>query len=159
MIVVSSVSCLYGMGNPNDFHENVVEVHKGMKISRNDFLRKLVAALYCRTELELERGNFRVKGDTVDIRLAYEDIIVRVVFGGNEVEKVVTIHPDDNIHLGTHDSFKIYPANLFVTSPARQAAAVAQIQLDLGQQIEFFRQQGRELGPSASKSASPTTWK
>ena len=145
VIVVSSVSCLYGMGNPNDFHENVVEVHKGMKISRNDFLRKLVAALYCRTELELERGNFRVKGDTVDIRLAYEDIIVRVVFWGNEVEKVVTIHPDDNIHLGTHDSFKIYPANLFVTSPARQAAAVAQIQLDLGQQIEFFRQQGKEL--------------
>lgn len=145
VIVVSSVSCLYGMGNPEDFHENVVTVTKGMRISRNAFLRKLVAALYSRNEVDFQRGNFRVKGDTVDIRLAYEEIIVRVVFWGDEVEKVITIHPDDNAHLGTHDSFNIYPANLFVTSPARQAAAIAQIQLDLGHQIEFFRNEGHEL--------------
>lgn len=145
VIVVSSVSCLYGMGNPEDFHENVVAVSKGMRISRNAFLRKLVAALYSRNEVDFQRGNFRVKGDTVDIRLAYEDIIVRVVFWGDEVEKVITIHPDDNAHLGTHDSFNIYPANLFVTSPARQASAIAQIQLDLGRQIEFFRSEAHEL--------------
>ena len=145
VIVVSSVSCLYGMGNPEDFHENVVTVSKGMRISRNAFLRKLVAALYSRNEVDFQRGNFRVKGDTVDIRLAYEDIIVRVVFWGDEVEKVITIHPDDNAHLGTHDSFNIYPANLFVTSPARQASAIAQIQLDLGRQIEYFRREGHLL--------------
>jgi len=145
VIVVSSVSCLYGMGNPEDFHENVVAVSKGMRISRNAFLRKLVAALYSRNEVDFQRGNFRVKGDTVDIRLAYEDIIVRVVFWGDEIEKVITIHPDDNAHLGTHDSFNIYPANLFVTSPARQASAIAQIQLDLGKQIEFFRSEAHEL--------------
>ena len=145
VVVVSSVSCLYGMGNPNDFHENVVSVKKGQRITRNDLLRKLVNALYSRNENEFPRGTFRVKGDTVDIRLAYEDIVVRVVFWGDEIEQVVTFHPDTNAHLGTHDSFNIYPANLFVTSPIRQAAAVAQIQLDLGTQIEFFNTQGQEF--------------
>ncbi len=145
VIVVSSVSCLYGMGNPEDFHENVVTVERGMRITRNAFLRKLVAALYSRNEVDFQRGNFRVKGDTVDIRLAYEDIIVRVVFWGDEIESVITVHPDDNAHLGTHDRFNIYPANLFVTSPQRQASAVAQIQLDLGKQIKFFNDEAREL--------------
>ena len=145
VIVVSSVSCLYGMGNPEDFHENVVTVERGMRITRNAFLRKLVAALYSRNEVDFQRGNFRVKGDTVEIRLAYEDIIVRVVFWGDEIESVITVHPDDNAHLGTHDRFNIYPANLFVTSPQRQASAVAQIQLDLGKQIKFFNDEAREL--------------
>lgn len=145
VVVVSSVSCLYGMGNPDDFHENVVTVRKGMKIARNAFLRKLVAALYSRNEVDFQRGTFRVKGDTVDIRLAYEEIVVRVVFWGDEVESVITIRPEDNAHLGTHDSFNIYPANLFVTSPARQASAIAQIQLDLGEQIKFFNNEAREL--------------
>ena len=145
VVVVSSVSCLYGMGNPEDFNENVVTVRKGMKISRNAFLRKLVNALYSRNEVNFERGNFRVKGDTVDIRLAYEEIVVRIVFWGDEVESVITLRPEDNAHLGTHDSFNIYPANLFVTSPARQASAVAQIQLDLGQQIKFFESEARLL--------------
>ncbi len=145
VIVVSSVSCLYGMGNPEDFNEGVVTVRKGQRMSRNDFLRKLVGALYSRNEVEFGRGTFRVKGDTVDIRLAYEDIIVRVLFWGDEVESVITIHPDDNAHLGTHDSFNIYPANLFVTSPARQASAVAQIQLDLGRQVDFFNNEARLL--------------
>ncbi len=145
VVVVSSVSCIYGMGNPEDFNENVVTIRSGQKITRNEFLRKLVAALYSRNEMDFQRGNFRVKGDTVDIRLAYEDIIVRVVFWGDEVEKVITIHPDDNAHLGTHDSFNIFPANLFVTSPQRQAAAIAQIQLDLGRQIEHFSKEARLL--------------
>ena len=145
VVVVSSVSCLYGMGNPEDFNENVVTVRKGMKISRNAFLRKLVNALYSRNEVNFDRGNFRVKGDTVDIRLAYEEIVVRIVFWGDEVESVITLRPEDNAHLGTHDSFNIYPANLFVTSPARQASAVAQIQLDLGQQIKFFESDARLL--------------
>lgn len=145
VVVVSSVSCIYGMGNPEDFNENVVTIRSGQKITRNEFLRKLVAALYSRNEVDFQRGNFRVKGDTVDIRLAYEDIIVRVVFWGDEVEKVITIHPDDNAHLGTHDSFNIFPANLFVTSPQRQAAAIAQIQLDLGRQIEHFSKEARLL--------------
>ena len=145
VVVVSSVSCLYGMGNPEDFNESVVTVRKGERIARNEFLRKLVSALYSRNEVDFQRGNFRVKGDTVDIRLAYEEIIVRVVFWGDEVESVITMHPDDNAHLGTHDSFNIYPANLFVTSPQRQASAVAQIQLDLGKQIEFFSKEARLL--------------
>ena len=145
VVVVSSVSCIYGMGNPEDFNENVVTIRSGQKITRNEFLRKLVAALYSRNEMDFQRGNFRVKGDTVDIRLAYEDIIVRVVFWGDEVEKVITIHPDDNAHLGTHDSFNIFTANLFETSPQRQAAAIAQIQLDLGRQIEHFSKEARLL--------------
>jgi len=145
VVVVSSVSCLYGMGNPADFNESVIEVHVGQHISRNAFLRQLVEALYSRNEVELNRGNFRVKGDTVDIRLAYEEIIVRVVFWGDEVESITTIHPDDNVLLGAHDRFNIFPANLFVTSPARRAAAISSIHLDLGEQIRHFNEIGEEL--------------
>ncbi len=145
IIVVSSVSCLYGMGNPEDFHQTAVHVEKGMRIPRNQFLRKLVNALYSRTEHELERGKFRVKGDTVDVRLAYEDIVLRIVFWGDEIEKIVALHPDDGTTMGTHDSMNIYPANLFVTTPARQASAIAQIQLDLGQQVERFNREAKML--------------
>lgn len=148
VIVVSSVSCIYGMGNPEDFNENVVTIKVGDKITRNAFLRKLVNALYCRNEVDFRSGNFRVKGDTVDIRLAYEEIVVRVVFWGDEIESIITLMPEDNAHLGTHDSFKIYPANLFVTSPARQASAVANIQCDLGRQVDFFKQEARLLEAS-----------
>lgn len=95
VVVVSSVSCIYGMGNPEDFNSSVIDISVGMRISRNDFLRKLVNSLYSRTELNLERGQFRVKGDTVDIRLAYEDIVLRVTFWGEEIEKIQTIHPQD----------------------------------------------------------------
>lgn len=145
VIVVSSVSCLYGMGNPEDFNANVVNVHVGQRISRNAFLRQLVGALYSRSEVEQKRGTFRVKGDTVDIRLAYEEIVLRIVFWGDEVESISTLHAQDGEPLGNHDTFKIYPANLFVTSQARQAAAVAQIQLDLGEQVEAFRREDRPL--------------
>lgn len=145
VIVVSSVSCLFGMGNPEDFNANVIDIRVGQKIARNAFLRHLAEALYSRNEIELNSGNFRVKGDTVDIRLAYEDIILRVVFWGDEIETITTLHPLDNVSLGTHDSFRIYPANLFVTSRERQAAALAKMEVDLGDQVEFFREEAREL--------------
>ena len=145
VIVVSSVSCLYGIGNPEDFHASAVEIRVGQKIARNKFLRHLVEALYSRNETELSRGTFRVKGDTVDIRLAYEEIILRVVFWGDEIESISTLHPDDNVSLGKHDQFKLYPANIFVTSQARQASAVAQIQLDLGREVQMFEDEGKML--------------
>ena len=145
VVVVSSVSCLYGMGNPEDFDSNVIMVKVGQKIARNKFLRTLVGALYSRYEVELSRGTFRVKGDTVDIRLAYEEIIVRVTFWGDEIESIKTIHPEDGTSLGTHDVFKIYPANLFVTSPERMGSAIGQIELDLGEQYNYFFREGKEL--------------
>jgi excinuclease ABC subunit B len=145
VVVVSSVSCLYGVGNPEDFHANVIKIEVGQRIERNAFLRKLVAALYSRNEVELSRGTFRVKGDTVDIRLAYEEIIVRVVFWGDEIESISTLSPEDGASFGTHDVFQIYPANLFVTSQQRQATAIANIQLDLGRQVEMFNREAREL--------------
>ncbi|MDE6306275.1 MAG: excinuclease ABC subunit UvrB [Muribaculaceae bacterium] len=143
VIVVSSVSCLYGIGNPEDFHSNVIEVKVGQKIARNVFLRQLVDALYSRNEIDLGRGNFRVKGDTVDIRLAYEEIVLRVIFWGDEIESVSTVHPVDGISLGQHDSFKIYPANIFVTSKERVASAVAQIGLDLEERINDFTREDK----------------
>lgn len=145
VVVVSSVSCLYGMGNPEDFNSNVIDIRVGKQIARNVFLRELVNALYARNEVDFGRGNFRVKGDTVDIYLAYEDIIVRVVFWGDEIESISTFYSSDYVTLGQHDSFKIYPANLFVTSPQRMAAGIAQIELDLGQQVDFFYKEAREL--------------
>ena len=145
VIVISSVSCLYGIGNPNDFHSNVLEISVGKKIARNVFLRNLVDALYIRNEVYLSRETFIVKGDTVDIRLAYEEIILRVIFWGDEIESIATLHPDDNISLGTHDCFRIYPANIFVTSKERIGSAIAQIELDLGEQVSFFYKEAREL--------------
>lgn len=145
VIVVSSVSCLYGIGNPEDFHSNVIEVHTGQKIARNVFLRRLVDSLYSRNEIDLGRGNFRVKGDTVDIRLAYEEIVLRVIFWGDEIESISTIHPADGISLGEHDSFKIYPANIFVTSKERVSSALAQIGLDLEERVTDFTREDKLL--------------
>lgn len=145
VVVVSSVSCLYGMGNPDDFDSNVIKIRVGQKITRNDFMRRLAEALYSRNETELSRGTFRVKGDTVDIALAYEEIVIRVVFWGDEIETISTLHPVDNIPLGDHDSFQIYPANLFVTSKERVGTALGQIEVDLGQQVNFFYDEAREL--------------
>jgi excinuclease ABC subunit B len=145
VIVVSSVSCLYGMGNTEDFDANVITVKTGKKIARNVFLRQLVNALYSRNEVELARGTFRVKGDTVDIRLAYEEIVVRVSFWGDEIESIKTVHPEDGVSLGDHDVFQIYPANLFVTSPERMGTAIGQIEVDLGKQYNDFFHVGKEL--------------
>ncbi len=145
VIVVSSVSCLYGMGNPEDFNSNVIDLHVGQKIPRNVFLRELVNALYSRNEINFSRGTFRVKGDTVDIYLAYEEIVVRVIFWGDEIESIATFYPTDYVTLGQHDAFKIFPANIFVTSPQRMASGLAQIELDLGEQVNFFYKEAREL--------------
>lgn len=145
VIVVSSVSCLYGIGNPEDFHSNVIDIKVGQRIARNVFLRKLVDALYSRNEMDMARGTFRVKGDTVDIRLAYEEICLRVVFWGDEIESISTVHPTEGISLGKHDCFKIYPANIFVTSKERVNSALAQIGVDLNDQVDFFNNEARPL--------------
>lgn len=143
VVVVSSVSCLFGMGNPADFDANVIEIHVGQQIARNNFLRQLVASLYSRNEADLARGTFRVRGDSVEIRLAYEEITLRVSFWGDEIESIKTVHPTDGVSLGQHDEFKIYPANLFVTSQERQNAALAQISLDLGDRIGDFERENK----------------
>ena len=145
VVVISSVSCLFGMGNPEDFNANVIDIRVGQKIDRNAFLRHLAEALYSRNEIELNSGNFRVKGDTVDIRLAYEDIICRVRFWGDEIEAISTLHPVDNTPLGTQDQFKIYPANLFVTSRERQGSALAQMSVDLGKEADQLTLEGKPL--------------
>ncbi len=145
VIVVSSVSCLYGIGNPADFDSNVIEIKVGQKITRNTLMRRLTEALYSRNENELSRGTFRVKGDTVDISLAYEEILIRVTFWGDEIESITTLHPTDFISLGNHDSFKIYPANLFVTSPERLGVAIGEIEIDLGKQVQSFYDEGKDL--------------
>ena len=145
VIIVSSVSCLYGIGNPEDFHANVNQVSKGETISRNVFLRKLVDALYSRNEVEFNRGNFRVKGDTVDIFPAYADIAFRVVFWGDEVEELYTFDPVGGGILESLDTIVIYPASIFVTTKDRMQLSIRQIQDDLVKQIAFFQEIGKPL--------------
>ena len=143
VVVVSSVSCIYGMGNPSDFEQNVVRVERGQRISRNAFLRRLVDSLYSRTEIEPLNGQFRVKGDTVDIMLSFEDIRLRVTFWGDEIENIQTVEPLTGQVLTSLDGFNIYPANIFVTSKERTASALDNISLDLGKQCDFFFKEGR----------------
>ena len=144
VVVVSSVSCLYGIGNPQDFHSNVTEIKVGSRINRNDFLRHLVDALYSRNEVEFKRGTFRVKGDTVDIYLAYDETALRVTFWDDEIESIATIDPVSGMRLASFEVYKIYPANIFVTTKECIARAIDQIQLDLGRQVEFFNSIGKE---------------
>lgn len=143
IVVVSSVSCIYGMGNPNDFAQSVIEIRKGQNIARNEFLRKLVSSLYNRTDIDPVNGQFRVKGDTVDIMLSFENIRLRVSFWGDEIESIQTVDPLSCDVLEHFDSFKIYPANIFVTTKERTATALDQIAVDLGNQCDFFRADGR----------------
>ncbi len=143
IVVVSSVSCIYGMGNPEDFTQQVVKISVGQRISRNEFLRKLVDSLYSRSEIELTSGQFRVKGDTVDIMLSFEEIQLRVVFWGDEIEKIQTIDPSTGHVLSVLEGFNIYPANIFVTSKERMANAIDQIAVDLGSQCDFFFREGK----------------
>ena len=145
IVVVSSVSCIYGMGNPEDFRQTVVTVKTGQRISRNQLLRDLVDSLYNRTESDLQRGQFRVKGDTVDIMLSFEEIQLRIVFWGDEIEKIQTVDPETGIVLTSLESFNVYPANIFVSSKERTADAVSRIAVDLGKQVDFFMQQGKVL--------------
>ncbi len=145
IVVVSSVSCIYGMGNPEDFAQTVVRITVGDHISRNAFLRKLVDSLYSRTETELSSGQFRVKGDTVDIMLSFEEIQLRVIFWGDEIEQIQTVDPDSGMPITDLEGFNIYPANIFVSSKERTAQAVDRIAVDLGAQCEFFRREGKIL--------------
>ena len=145
VIVVSSVSCIYGIGNPKEFHESVIKVEVGQQLARNKFLLQLVESLYSRTEMELENGRFRVKGDTVDIFLAYADYAVRIIFWGNEIESIETIDPISGKRINTFDTYNIYPANLFVTSKDTLNQAVSEIQDDMVAQHDFFAQNGKGL--------------
>ena len=143
VIVISSVSCIYGIGNPEDFTSNVIEISRGQKVVRNAFLRTLVDVLYSRNEIELNRGNFRVKGDTVDIFLAYADFVLRVVFWGDEIEEIQTVDPVNFNVLETFDAYKIYPASIFVTTKERIAQAIQYIEIDLAKQVDYFRSIGK----------------
>ena len=145
VVIVSSVSCLYGIGNPEDFDKNVVEIKVGQKIARNVFLRNLVDSLYSRTEMELGRGQFRVKGDTVDLYLAYEEIIKRIIFWGDEIESISSLNPETMETELQLEGYKIFPANIFVSTKERTASAIHQIELDLGKQVDMFRNEGREV--------------
>lgn len=145
VVIVSSVSCLYGIGNPEDFDKNVLEIKVGQKIARNVFLRNLVDSLYSRTEMELGRGQFRVKGDTVDLYLAYEEIIIRIIFWGDEIESISSLNPETMETELQLEGYKIFPANIFVSTKERTASAIHQIELDLGKQVDMFRNEGREV--------------
>lgn len=139
VIVVSSVSCLYGIGNPEDFHNSTIRIRKGENISRNVFLRKLVDSLYSRNEVDFKPGTFRVRGDTVDIHLAYAEMAYRVEFWGDEIESLKTIHPITAHTMEEMEEAVIFPANIFITSKNRVKSAIEEIQDDLVRQIDFFK--------------------
>lgn len=139
VVVVSSVSCLFGMGNPEDFAANMIEVEVGMKIARNNFLRKLTDSQYVRNEIDLQRGNFRVKGDTVDVFQADADTVLRISFWGDEIESVTTLEPVNYQPIANYQMYRIYPASIFITTKERIEAAITQIERDRDLQAEFFR--------------------
>ncbi|MBN1597622.1 MAG: excinuclease ABC subunit UvrB [Bacteroidales bacterium] len=145
VIVVSSVSCLYGIGNPDDFYSNTIYIKRGQKISRNVFLRKLVDSLYSRNETSFERGTFRVKGDTVDIFLAYSDYAYRIVFWGDDIEEIESFDPVTGNMIETLENATIFPANIFVTTKHRMQVAINQIQDDLVKQVDFFNGLGKMM--------------
>ncbi|MBR3100962.1 MAG: excinuclease ABC subunit UvrB [Muribaculaceae bacterium] len=143
IVVVSSVSCLYGMGNPEDIEANAITLHVGDNLGRDIFLRRLVDALYSRNEVELKMGNFRVKGDTVDVFLSDEDVMLRVIFWGNEIESLQLLDPLTQLPTQNVEGFRIFPANIFVTTKERMAGALGRIDVDLGTQVEAFRREDR----------------
>ena len=143
VIVVSSISCIYGIGNPEDFHSNTVHIRSGQNIARNLFLRKLVDSLYSRNELEFRNGTFRVRGDTIDIMPSYADTAVRVVFFGEQIEEISLFDPLSGNRVETVNEYIIYPANIFVTTRERINQAISQIQDDLVRQVTYFREIGK----------------
>jgi len=145
VIVVSSVSCIYGMGSPVALSENVIELHQGQKLDRNALLRKLVQALYVRNDITLERGNFRVKGDTVDIYMAYNEVVLRVTFWDDEVDSIEELDPVTMQRMARFAEYKLYPANLFMTSQEQTNKAIHDIQDDLVKQVEFFTELGDDI--------------
>lgn len=142
VVVVSSVSCIYGMGSPNALSENVIEIRQGQNIERNALLRKLVQSLYVRNDLALERGNFRVKGDTVDIYMAYSEKILRINFWDDEIDTIEELEPVTMLRMGRYAEYKIYPANLFMTTQEQTNKAIHDIQDDLTKQVAFFEELG-----------------
>ena len=145
VIVVSSVSCIYGMGSPVALHENVIEIHKGQILDRNALLRKLVAALYVRNDIELKRGCFRVKGDTVDIAMAYNEVVLRITFWDDEIDAIEELDAMTMDRLASFEEYKLYPANLFMTSQEQTNIAIRQIQDDLVKQVAFFEEIGDSI--------------
>ena len=144
VVVVSSVSCIYGMGNPSDFYNNVIDIQRGRMMDRNVFLRRLVDSLYVRNDIDLNRGNFRVKGDTVDIYLAYSDKLLRVTFWGDEIDGIEEVDPISGATIATFESYKIYPANLFMTTKEATLRAIHEIEDDLTKQVAYFESIGKE---------------
>ena len=145
VIVVSSVSCIYGIGNPEDFHNSTIVLYRGQKIERDAFLIMLVDALYFRSDIDFKRGSFRVKGDTVDVFLAYHDIAMRIVFWDDEIDEIYSFYPFTGEKIENLDIAKIYPANIFVTSKERIKQAIINIQDDLEKQVILLQSQGKYL--------------
>ena len=145
VVVVSSVSCIYGMGNPSAFYENVILLRTGQRIAMNVLLRRLVDSLYSRNDVAPQRGNFRVKGDTVDIFLAYSDDVLRVNFWGDEIDSIEEVDSLSGQRIGAFDEYKVYPANLFLTSKETQELAIRQIHDDLVEQVQWFKEQHKDL--------------
>lgn len=145
VIVVSSVSCIYGMGNPAAFYENVVELKVGRTLSMNALLNSLVSSLYTRNDVTPKAGKFRVKGDTIDVYLAYSDEIIRICFWGDEIDSIEEVDSISGVRLNTYDEYKIYPANLFLTSKDTQEQAIRLIQNDLVAQVQLFEEMGKTL--------------
>lgn len=145
VIVVSSVSCIYGIGNPYEFEKSIIHVKKGQRIARNKFLLNLVENLYSRTVDIFKRGTFRVKGDVVDLFLAYADYAIRFEFWGDEIEKIYSIDPETNEKLEIFEELNIYPANIFVSSQENTRSAIGQIEIDLGTQVEAFKREGKSM--------------
>ncbi len=142
VVVISSISCIYGMGSPNALSENVVEIRQGQNIERNALLRKLVQSLYVRNDIALERGTFRVKGDTVDVYMAYSEKILRITFWDDEIDSIEELDPVTLLRMGRYADYKIYPANLFMTTQEQTNKAIHDIQDDLVKQVAFFEELG-----------------
>ena len=143
VVVISSVSCIYGMGNPSDFYNNVIEVKVGKLLDRNVLLRQLVGSLYVRNDMDLSRGNFRVKGDTVEVSLAYSDHVLRITFWDDEIDSIEEIDPTTGVRITDFDEYKIYPANLFMTTKESTIRAIAEIEKDLADRTDYFKEIGK----------------
>ena len=145
VVVISSISCIYGMGSPVALNENIIEIHRGQILSRNELLRKLVAALYIRKDLELKRGSFRVKGDTIDIAMAYSEVVLRITFWDEEIDAIDELDAVTMQRMATFEEYKLYPANLFMTTQEQTNIAIRNIQDDLVKQVAYFEELGDSI--------------
>lgn len=143
VIIVASVSCIYGVGNPEEFEKSIIPIKKGLVVSRNKFLLNLVQNLYSRNDIDPRRGNFRVKGDTIDLFLAYADHALRIIFWGDEIEEIYTFDPEDNQKIEHFEAINIFPANIFVSSQDTINSAIRQIEIDIGEHVEYFKREGK----------------